>query len=36
MKTLIASTIFAIAGIALTSVAEAGEIWRATGFEQPE
>lgn len=36
MKTLIASTFLAIAGIAAAPVAEAGEIWRASGFEQPE
>lgn len=34
MKTLIASTVFAT--IAAMSAAQAGEIWRATGFEQPE
>ena len=33
MKRLIASTIFAVAAV---SVAQAGELWRATGFEQPE
>src|SRR5689334_894465 len=33
MKRLIASTIFAAAAV---SVAQAGELWRATGFEQPE
>ena len=36
MKTLIASTFLAIAGIATASAAQAGEIWRAGGFEQPE
>ncbi|MDX8521088.1 SMP-30/gluconolactonase/LRE family protein [Mesorhizobium dulcispinae] len=36
MKTVIASTFLAIAGIAATSAAQAGEIWRASGFEQPE
>ena len=36
MKTLIASTILAIIGIAEAPAAEAGEIWRASGFEQPE
>ncbi|RWA64740.1 SMP-30/gluconolactonase/LRE family protein [Mesorhizobium sp.] len=36
MKTLIASTFLAIAGIATAPVAQAGEIWRAGGFEQPE
>ena len=34
MKTFIASTIFA--SIATLSIAQAGEVWRATGFEQPE
>ncbi|RUW76420.1 MULTISPECIES: ATP/GTP-binding protein [unclassified Mesorhizobium] len=34
MKTLIVSTILAFA--AMTPIAEAGEIWRASGFEQPE
>lgn len=33
MKRLIASTIFAVAAV---SVAQADELWRATGFEQPE
>ncbi|TGS09779.1 ATP/GTP-binding protein [Mesorhizobium sp. M2E.F.Ca.ET.209.01.1.1] len=33
MKRLIASTIFTAAAV---SVAQAGELWRATGFEQPE
>jgi sugar lactone lactonase YvrE len=36
MKTLIASTILAIIGITEAPAAEAGEIWRASGFEQPE
>ncbi|WP_192178145.1 SMP-30/gluconolactonase/LRE family protein [Mesorhizobium amorphae] len=35
MKTLIISTFIAIVGIA-TVPAQAGEIWRASGFEQPE
>ncbi|CDX27396.1 Periplasmic ATP/GTP-binding protein [Mesorhizobium plurifarium] len=34
MKHLIASTAFA--AIAFVSAAQAGELWRATGFEQPE
>ena len=34
MKTLIASTVFAT--IAAMSPAQAGEVWRASGFEQPE
>lgn len=34
MKTLIASTVFAT--IATLSIAQAGEVWRASGFEQPE
>ena len=34
MKTLIASTV--VASIATLSIAQAGEVWRATGFEQPE
>jgi DNA-binding beta-propeller fold protein YncE len=34
MKHLIASTVFA--AIAPVSAAQAGELWRATGFEQPE
>lgn len=34
MKHLIASTAFA--AIAVVSTAQAGELWRATGFEQPE
>ncbi|WP_192255231.1 SMP-30/gluconolactonase/LRE family protein [Mesorhizobium silamurunense] len=36
MKTLIASTFLAIISIATTPAAQAGEIWRASGFEQPE
>ncbi|BCM16373.1 SMP-30/gluconolactonase/LRE family protein [Mesorhizobium sp. J8] len=36
MKTLIASTVIAIAGIAAAPAAHAGELWRASGFEQPE
>jgi sugar lactone lactonase YvrE len=36
MKTLINSTLLAILGIATVPVARAGEIWRATGLEQPE
>ncbi|RVD47581.1 ATP/GTP-binding protein, partial [Mesorhizobium sp. M2D.F.Ca.ET.140.01.1.1] len=36
MKTLIASTILAFLGAATVTAAEAGEIWRAGGFEQPE
>lgn len=36
MKALITSTIFAIIGIAQAPAAQAGEIWRAAGFEQPE
>ena len=34
MKHLIASTVFAVIGV--VSVAQAGELWRASGFEQPE
>jgi hypothetical protein len=34
MKTLIASTVFAT--ITTLSIAQAGEVWRASGFEQPE
>ncbi|TPJ82228.1 ATP/GTP-binding protein [Mesorhizobium sp. B2-6-2] len=33
MKHLVASTVFAAISV---SVAQAGELWRATGFEQPE
>jgi sugar lactone lactonase YvrE len=36
MKHLVASTVFAAIGAAAVSVAQAGELWRATGFEQPE
>ncbi|RUU25321.1 ATP/GTP-binding protein [Mesorhizobium sp. M6A.T.Ce.TU.016.01.1.1] len=36
MKTLITSTLLAIIGIAIVPAARAGEIWRATGLEQPE
>lgn len=36
MKTLIASTFLAIAGIATAPAVQAGETWRAAGFEQPE
>ncbi|RWM21156.1 ATP/GTP-binding protein [Mesorhizobium sp.] len=36
MKTLIASTFLAFAGIAMASAVQAGELWRAGGFEQPE
>ncbi|CDX13882.1 SMP-30/gluconolaconase/LRE-like region-containing protein [Mesorhizobium sp. ORS 3324] len=36
MKTLIASAILAVAAVATAPAAEAGEIWRASGFEQPE
>ncbi|MDX8496562.1 ATP/GTP-binding protein [Mesorhizobium sp. VK22B] len=36
MKSLIASIFAAIAGIATAPAAQAGEIWRAGGFEQPE
>ncbi|RWA60704.1 ATP/GTP-binding protein [Mesorhizobium sp.] len=36
MKTLIASTFLGIAGIATAPAVQAGEIWRASGFEQPE
>lgn len=36
MNTLIASTVIAVAGIATAPAAQAGELWRATGFEQPE
>ncbi|GLS36445.1 ATP/GTP-binding protein [Mesorhizobium tianshanense] len=36
MKTLIRSTLLAVIGIATMPAAHAGEIWRATGFEQPE
>ncbi|MDX8470227.1 ATP/GTP-binding protein [Mesorhizobium sp. VK23B] len=36
MKTLIVSTFLAIAGIATAPAVQAGETWRAAGFEQPE
>ncbi|TIO04760.1 MAG: ATP/GTP-binding protein [Mesorhizobium sp.] len=36
MKTLVTSILLAIMGIAIVPVAQAGEIWRATGLEQPE
>ncbi|MDX8525512.1 ATP/GTP-binding protein [Mesorhizobium sp. MSK_1335] len=36
MKRLIASTVFAAIASAAVSVAQAGELWRASGFEQPE
>ncbi|WP_292713041.1 hypothetical protein [Mesorhizobium sp.] len=36
MKTLIRSTLLAVIGIATMPTAHAGEIWRATGLEQPE
>ena len=37
MKTLIASSVFAaIVALSTVPAAQAGEIWRATGFEQPE
>ena len=36
MRHLVASTVFAAVGAAAVSVAQAGELWRATGFEQPE
>ncbi|QPC89900.1 SMP-30/gluconolactonase/LRE family protein [Mesorhizobium sp. INR15] len=36
MKTLIASAVFAAIGIAAIPPAQAGELWRATGLEQPE
>ena len=36
MKTLITSICFAAFGIALAPAAQAGEIWRASGFQQPE
>ncbi|TIV30882.1 MAG: ATP/GTP-binding protein, partial [Mesorhizobium sp.] len=36
MNTLIASTVIAVAGIAAAPAAQAGELWRAAGFEQPE
>ncbi|WFP63696.1 ATP/GTP-binding protein [Mesorhizobium sp. WSM4904] len=36
MKTLIASILLAVAGIVTAPAAQAGEVWRAGGFEQPE
>src|SRR5689334_14717179 len=36
MKTLIASTVIAVASIVTAQAAQAAELWRATGFEQPE
>jgi hypothetical protein len=36
MKILITSAVLAIIGIAAVPAARAGEIWRASGFEQPE
>ena len=36
MKALITSTLLAIIGIAAIPAAQAGEIWRASGLEQPE
>lgn len=36
MKALITSTVLAVAGMAIVPAAQAGEIWRATGLEQPE
>ncbi|TIN20548.1 MAG: ATP/GTP-binding protein [Mesorhizobium sp.] len=36
MNTLITSAFLAVIGIAAAPAAEAGELWRATGFEQPE
>lgn len=36
MKTFITSICFAAFGIALAPVAQAGEVWRASGFQQPE
>ncbi|UVK39570.1 ATP/GTP-binding protein [Mesorhizobium sp. AR10] len=36
MKTLITSILLAVIGIAAAPAAQAGEIWRASGFEQPE
>src|SRR5882757_1336330 len=36
MKTLIPSICVAAFGIALASTAQAGEVWRASGFQQPE
>jgi len=36
MKALIISTVLAVAAMAIMPAAQAGEIWRATGLEQPE
>ncbi|MER9346221.1 ATP/GTP-binding protein [Mesorhizobium sp. M0227] len=36
MNTLITSAFLAVIGIAAAPAAEAGELWRATGLEQPE
>ncbi|CDX14070.1 Periplasmic ATP/GTP-binding protein [Mesorhizobium sp. ORS 3359] len=36
MNILIASTVIAVAGIAAAPAVQAGEIWRTSGFEQPE
>lgn len=36
MKTLVTSICLAVFGIAAAPAAQAGEIWRASGFEQPE
>ncbi|CAN7230917.1 SMP-30/gluconolactonase/LRE family protein [Mesorhizobium sp. LjNodule214] len=36
MKTLITSILLAIVGTTAVPAAQAGEIWRASGFEQPE
>ena len=36
MKTLVTSICLAVFGIAAVPAAQAGEIWRASGFEQPE
>jgi len=36
MKHLVASTVLAAIGAFAVSAAQAGELWRATGFEQPE
>ncbi|MDX8450640.1 SMP-30/gluconolactonase/LRE family protein [Mesorhizobium captivum] len=36
MKILIATTFLAVTGIAMAPALQAGEIWRAGGFEQPE
>ncbi|MER9233736.1 ATP/GTP-binding protein [Mesorhizobium sp. M0622] len=36
MRTLITSILFATIGAAIAPAAQAGELWRATGLEQPE